>query len=240
MATIVSLPDDRDFSQNFSTELEAVRKHLLVMGGAVEKQVADALTALVQGDSDLALAVREREEGINDMEVAIDQEVACILARRHPAATDLRLVLACAKAATDLERIGDEAAKIARQALELIEQGESPRGYVEARHIGNHVGHMIQGSLNAFARLDANLALNVAKEDRAVDREYRAAAGNLATYMREDPSVINQLLSLMWVLRSMERIGDHARNIAEHVIYVVKGTDVRHLGVKQMKQQLFS
>ena len=161
------------------------------------------------------------------------------LARRQPAASDLRLVIACSKAATDLERIGDEAAKIARFAIKLCEQGEAPRGYIEARHIGNHVRQMVQDTLNAFARFDADLALAVAKEDKAVDREYKSATRELVTYMMEDPRSITRVLNIMWVLRSLERIGDHARNIAEYVIYLVKGTDVRHIGIKRIQEEVF-
>ncbi len=227
-------------SRQFSHDLEDLRSHLLAMGGAVERQVADALSTLVNGDSALASEIERRENTINSMEVAIDEEVARILARRQPAATDLRLVLACSKAATDLERIGDEAIRIARFATALVEKGESPRGYLEALHIGGHICQMIQDTLNAFARLDADLALNVALEDRAVDREYRAATKDLVTFMTEQPQSIEQVLNLMWILRAMERIGDYARNIAEHVIYLVKGRDVRHQELKQVKKELFS
>ncbi len=227
-------------SRQFSHDLEDLRSHLLAMGGAVERQVADALSTLVNGDSALASEIEQRENTINSMEVAIDEEVARILARRQPAATDLRLVLACSKAATDLERIGDEAIRIARFATALVEKGESSRGYLEAQHIGGHICQMIQDTLNAFARLDADLALNVALEDRAVDREYRAATKDLVTFMTEQPQFIEQVLNLMWILRAMERIGDYARNIAEHVIYLVKGRDVRHQELKQVKKELFS
>ncbi len=227
-------------SRQFSNDLEDLRRHLLTMGGAVERQVGDALTTLINGDSALALEVENRENTINSMEVAIDEEVARILARRQPAASDLRLVLACSKTATDLERIGDEAKKIAQFAIALSEKGESPCGYLEAQHIGGHICHMIQDILNAFARLDADLALNVALEDREVDREYRAATKELMTFMTKQPQTIAQMLNLMWILRAMERIGDYARNIAEHVIYLVKGRDVRHQELKQVKQELFS
>ena len=231
---------NQHISQQFNNELEELRSRLLAMGGVVEKQVSDSIQSLIDADSDLALSVRAKDEDVNFMEVSIDEEAARILARRQPAASDLRLVIACTKAATDLERIGDEAAKIAKFSMELVEKGEAPRGYIEARHIGTHVRKMVQDSLNAFARFDADLALSVAQEDKSVDREYRSAMRELVTYMMEDPRFITRVLNIMWVLRSLERIGDHARNIAEYVIYLVKGTDVRHIGLKRMKAEVFA
>ncbi len=226
-------------SQQFNNDLEELRSQLLGMGGEVEKQVADAIHALIEADSELARDVRERDDRVNQMEVAIDDECARILARRQPAASDLRLVIACSKAATDLERVGDEAAKIGRFTINLAEQGNSSHGYIEIRHIGSHVRKMVQDALNAFARFDAELALQVAKEDKSVDREYKTAMRELVTYMMEDPRAISRVLNIMWVLRSLERVGDHARNIAEHVIYLVKGTDVRHIGLKRMQEEVF-
>ena len=226
-------------SQQFNTELEELRNNLLSMGGQVEKQVSDAIEALISADSEAAMTVCEKDTDINYMEISIDEECSRILARRQPAASDLRLVLACTKASTDLERIGDEAAKIARFAISLSEQGEAPKGYIETRHIGNHVRQMVQDSLNAFARFDAELALSVAKEDKSVDREYKSATRELVTYMMEDPRSITRVLNIMWVLRSLERIGDHARNIAEYVIYLVKGKDVRHIGIKRIQEEVF-
>ncbi|MGY0218464.1 phosphate signaling complex protein PhoU [Endozoicomonadaceae bacterium StTr2] len=226
-------------SQQFNNDLEELRSQLLGMGGEVEKQVADAIHALIEADSELAQDVRERDSRINRMEVSVDDECARILARRQPAASDLRLVIACSKAATDLERIGDEASKIGRFTINLCEQGDSTHGYIEVRHISGHVRKMVQDALNAFARFDAELALQVAKEDKSVDREYKSAMRELVTYMMEDPRSISRVLNIMWVLRSLERVGDHARNIAEYVIYLVKGTDVRHLGLKRMQEEVF-
>ncbi len=226
-------------SQQFSAELEDLRNNLLAMGGQVEKQVSEAVESLITANSEQAQKVSEQDSDINFMEISIDEECTRILARRQPAATDLRLVIACSKASSDLERIGDEAAKIARFAIKLSEQGEAPRGYIETRHIGHHVRQMIQDALNAFARFDADMALTVAKEDKAVDREYQSATRELVTYMMEDPRSITRVLNIMWVLRSLERIGDHARNIAEYVIYLVKGTDVRHIGITRIQKEVF-
>ena len=226
-------------SQQFNAELEDLRNNLLAMGGQVEKQVSEAVESLTQADSQLAKAVSDKDTDINHMEIAIDEECARILARRQPAASDLRLVIACSKAANDLERIGDEAAKVARFAIQLCEQGEAPRGAAEIGAIGNHVRQMVQDVLNAFARFDADRALSVAKEDKAVDKEYKIANQELVEYMTENPSSISRILTVIWALRSLERVGDHARNIAEYVIYLVKGTDVRHLGVSRIQQEIF-
>jgi phosphate transport system protein len=218
-------------SQQFNAELEEVRSHLLAMGGLVEKQVNDAVTALIDADSGLAQQVRDVDAQINQMERSIDEECVRILARRQPAASDLRLIISISESVIDLERIGDEATKIAKRAIELCEDGEAPKGYVEIRHIGEQVRKMVQEALDAFARYDADLALSVAQYDKTVDREYKSALRELVTYMMEDPRSISRVLSVIWALRSLERIGDHARNIAELVIYLVRGTDVRHTGL---------
>jgi phosphate transport system protein len=225
-------------SQQFNAELEEVRSHLLAMGGLVEKQVNDAVTALIEADSGLAQQVREIDDQINQMERNIDEECVRILARRQPAASDLRLIISISKSVIDLERIGDESSKIAKRAILLSEEGESPRGYVEIRHIGDQVRKMVQDALDAFARFDAELALAVAQHDKTVDREYKTALRELVTYMMEDPRSISRVLNVIWVLRSLERIGDHARNIAELVIYLVRGTDVRHIGLTRMREEV--
>lgn len=225
-------------SAQFNAELEEVRSHLLAMGGLVEQQVGDALNALVEADSALARQVREIDEQINQMESNIDEDCLRILARRQPAAGDLRLIISISKSVIDLERIGDEASKIAKRALELCDSGEAPRGYVEVRHIGGQVRKMVQDALDAFARFDIEQALEVAQHDKVVDREYKTALRELVTYMMEDPRAISRVLSIIWVLRSLERIGDHARNIAELVIYLVRGTDVRHMGLARMQEEV--
>ena len=177
-------------SAQFNAELEEVRSHLLAMGGLVEKQVNDAVTALIEADSGLAQQVREIDDQINQMERNIDEECLRILARRQPAASDLRLIISISKSVIDLERIGDEATKIARRAIQLCEEGEAPRGYVEVRHIGDQVRNMVRDALDAFARFDADLALSVAQYDKIIDREYKTALRELATYMMEDPRSI--------------------------------------------------
>ncbi len=223
-------------SQQFNADLEEVKNNLLEMGGMVEKQLSDAIEAIITADSGLGALVREDDAAINAMEMQIDEECKRILARRQPAASDLRLVLSIIKAVNDLERIGDESAKIARLAIELTEQGESSKGYVEIRHIGEHVRRMVSMALDAFARYDIDAALTVAREDASVDLEYSSAMREMITYMIEDPRSITRVLNVMWALRALERVGDHAKNIAEHVIYLVKGTDVRHLGLDGLEK----
>ncbi len=223
-------------SQQFNADLEEIKNNLLEMGGMVEKQLSDAIEAIITADSGLGALVREDDAAINAMEMQIDDECKRILARRQPAASDLRLVLSIIKAVNDLERIGDESAKIARLAIELTEQGESSKGYVEIRHIGEHVRRMVSMALDAFARYDIDAALAVAREDASVDMEYSSAMREMITYMIEDPRSITRVLNVVWALRALERVGDHAKNIAEHVIYLVKGTDVRHLGLDGLEK----
>ncbi|MCD6060189.1 MAG: transcriptional regulator PhoU [Moraxellaceae bacterium] len=225
-------------SAQFNAELEEVRSHFLAMGGLVEKQVGDAITALLDANSRLAEEVQTNDQQINRMESQIDEELVRILARRQPAASDLRFIIAVGKSLTDLERVGDEAAKVARYALALVEEGESPRGYVEARHIGSQVRAMLHDALDAFARFDADLAFQVMQRDSEIDTEYKTAMRALMTYMMEDPRAISRVLNVMWVLRSLERIGDHARNISEQLIFLVKGADVRHTSYEQVRQRL--
>ncbi len=215
-------------SERFNTELEEIKNHLLEIGGKDEKQLSEAIDALVTRNIDVAEEIINRDHEVNQMEMRIDDECATILARRQPAASDLRLVVSVIKVNTDIERIGDEAAKIARQGIRLADEGASPTNYVEIRHIGSHVASMLHKALDAFARLDMELAVDVVKEDNDVDKEYGSAMRSLVTFMMEDQRNIGPILNEMWALRSLERIGDHAANIAEHVVYLVRGLDVRH------------
>jgi phosphate transport system protein len=227
-------------SAQFNEELDEVRSHFLAMGGLVEKQVTDAITCLLDADSTMAASVQDNDRRINQMESGIDEEIVRILARRQPAASDLRMIIAIGKSITDLERMGDEAAKIARAAQTLCEEGESPRGYLECRHIGNLVRKMIHETLDAFAHFDADQAFKVMKADAEIDLEFRTATRALVTYMMEDPRAISRVLSVMGVLRSLERVGDHARNISEQLIFLVKGADVRHATYEQVQKKLES
>jgi phosphate transport system protein len=227
-------------SQQFNQDLSEVRNKLLNMGGIVQRQVVDAVESLVKSDSALAETVRSKDQDVDALEMMIDEDCTQLIARRQPAASDLRLVISIIKMVADLERIGDEASKIAKMAIRLTEDGEAPRGYVEIRHISDHVNQMVNGALDAFARFDVDVALEIMKEDHAVDAEYKSAIRSLMTFMMEDPRSISQIHSVMWILRALERIGDHACNLAEHVIYIVKGKDVRHMPIKQAEQLLDS
>ncbi|MFT4615567.1 MAG: phosphate transport system protein [Bacteroidia bacterium] len=215
-------------SARFNSELESLRNNLLAMGGKVEAQVIKATDALMALDSGEAEAVVATDSDINQMEMAIDDECSTIIARRQPAASDLRLVVAVIKINTDLERIGDEAARVAKLTIRLAEDGVSPSKFVEVRHIGSLVADLLRRALDAFARLDVTQAVEVVRGDLEVDREYGSAMRSLVTFMMEDPRDIGAILNEMWALRSLERVGDHACNIAEQVVYLVQGLDVRH------------
>lgn len=225
-------------SRQYNADLEEVRSHILAMGGMVEKQVSDAVQALVEADSGLATEVISNEKQVNGMELRIDEECTRIIALRQPAASDLRLLVAATKANTDLERVGDEASKIAKMAIRMSEDGAIPRGYIEVRHIGSHVCIMLRNALDAFARFDVDMALAVVREDKSVDVEYESAMRLMVTFMMEDPRFIKRVLNVMWSLRALERIGDHARNIAEQVIYLVRGKDIRHLPLTTLEEDV--
>ncbi len=225
-------------SKKFNHEMDELKNHVLEMGGMVEQQVHNAVQSLIEADSALAENVCSSDKNVNKMEVSIDEECAKILALRQPAASDLRLVLTVLKVNTDLERIGDEASKVALHAIKLTESVQSSKGYVEVRHIGDHVKRMVSNALDAFARFDADAALAVAQQDKAVDLEYGSALRELVTFMMEDPRGISRALNIMWALRSLERIGDHSRNIAEHVIYLTHGKDIRHRGLRHIAEHI--
>ncbi|WP_300495265.1 phosphate signaling complex protein PhoU [uncultured Methylophaga sp.] len=223
-------------SQQFEKELQDIRSRVLAMGGMVEKQVSDAMEALVTGDADLARQVISGDEDVNKLDVSIDEECIQIIALRQPTASDLRLVTGILKTITDLERIGDEAARIARMALNLAEKDRPKKNYRELHALGQHVSGMLHNTLDAFARFDVDAALQVAHEDRQVDAEYESIMRQLMTYMMEDPRTISRVIDMMWSARSLERIGDHSRNVSEHIIYLVEGKDVRHLTVEKMEK----
>lgn len=227
-------------SHQFDSELEAIKSHVLAMGGLVERQIEDALVAIIDADSQRADEVIAREKQVNGLELSVDEEATRILVRRQPAASDLRLVLVITKAVGDLERVGDESKKIAKLALKLTEEGPAPRGYFELRHIGAAVHEMLHDALDAFTRLDVDAALEVVRRDKTVDQEYRSATRELVTYMMEDPRSISRVMNIMWALRSLERIGDHARNIAEYVFYMVKGKDMRHVALENVESTVKS
>lgn len=225
-------------SEEFNSELEALKTNLMTMGGLVEKQVSDAINGLLGGNAEMATRAVEADAQTNQWDIEIDELCTRIIARRQPTAGDLRMVIAINKASADLERIGDEATRIGKHAEMLLAEGESPAGYAETRHIGVLVRDMLNNSLTAFARYDTELAYQVAKKDREVDEEYTSAMRSLVTYMMEDPRSISRVLNIIWVLRSLERMGDHSRNICQHLIYLVKGVNVSHSSLKQMKKTI--
>ena len=222
-------------SKQFNDELEQIRTELLAMGGVVERQVHQSVEALLTADVQLAESALAIDVQTNAMELRIDERCTSIIARRQPAASDLRLIVSISKAVVDLERMGDEAVRICRQTIELNALGGSQHGFQEVRHIGNLVRTMVKDVLTAFARGDTDQALKVAKSDGAVDQEYRSAMRTLVSLMMEDPRSISSCLNVIWVLRSLERIGDHSRNMAEHIIYLVSGKNVRHQTINEMQ-----
>jgi phosphate transport system protein len=215
-------------SRRFNKELEGVRHSVMTMGGLVETQLTKSISAIVSGDSELGLKVASDDYKVNLLEVEIDEECSRILATRAPAAGDLRLIVAIIKTITDLERVGDEAEKIGFLASKLATMDRPPDSYRELKNLGNHVLHMLRGAMNAFARLDVRASYAVVREDELVDEEYDAISRQCITFMMEDPRSIKRSLNVTWAARALERIGDHAKNICEYVIYMVEGKDVRH------------
>jgi len=228
-------------SKQFDQDLEAIRSRMMQMGGLVEAHIRSAIAGYLDGDVTLIDQVIAGDTKVNDLELAIDNDLGQIIVRRQPAASDLRLILAASKIVTDLERIGDEATKIARMAKDLHNPAvvRSPK-LVAVNHISEVAIGMLRRSLDAFARLDAAAAARVAGEDAAIDEEFRAIIRQLITFMMEDPRTITQSLQLVWVAKAFERIGDHAKNIAEYVIYIVKGRDVRHIPLAELEREALS
>ena len=227
-------------SRRFNEDLESVRTKVLAMGGFVESQLAKAITSLIEGDSRLGESVALDDLKVNGMEVSIDEECSRILATRSPAAGDLRVIVAIIKTITDLERIGDEGEKIGLIASRLATMERPENKYREIKHLGRIVSEMVHQALDAFARMDAEGALRVARQDRVVDEEYESIHRQCITFMMEDPRTIRRALDVMWVVRSLERIGDHAKNICEYVIYMVHGKDVRHTRLEDVERDLMA
>ncbi|HEY0178941.1 MAG TPA: phosphate signaling complex protein PhoU [Dokdonella sp.] len=218
-------------SRQFNSEIEDVRRQVLAMGGLVEEQIAAAMHVLVERDAAAIAAILAREQQVNAAELAIDERCAYILARRQPAASDLRLVLSVVKMLADLERIGDEAKRIARMAEKLV--GEEGGGEVTAclAELGGHARGMLRGALDAFARFDEDLALEVLRRDHRLDELYRGLFATLVERMQREPEQIPLELDRLWCARSLERIGDRCKNLCEFVLYLVRGKDVRHSGL---------
>lgn len=222
----------------FNADLEQLRTSVLQMGGLVEEQLASAVLALVNGDTATAERVVLNDHRVNAMEVAIDEDCNRILATRAPAAGDLRLILAVIKTITDLERIGDEAEKIGYIGSRLATMERPADRYREIKHLGRVVEELVHDTLDAFARMDAEAAVAIVKRDRLVDEEYESIQRQCITFMMEDPRAIRRALDVLWVARAIERIGDHAKNICEYVIYMVHGKDVRHVRLEDVENEL--
>jgi phosphate transport system protein len=225
-------------SRRFNEDLEGVRNRVLQMGGFVEQQLTQAVAALIEGDSRLGEEVARGDHKVNAMEVTIDEECSRILATRAPAASDLRLIVAIIKTITDLERVGDEAEKIAYIASRLATMERPADRYREIKHLGRLAQQMVHDGLDAFARLDADAALRICREDRVLDDEFESIQRQCITFMMEDPRTIRRALDVVWVARALERIGDHAKNICEYVVYMVHGKDIRHTSLDDVEKEL--
>ncbi len=229
---------DQHISQQYNAVLDDLKTEFLEMGGIVEQQIIDSVKAITKLDTELAEKVLSIESKVDDREMALDDLCVQIIARRQPTASDLRLVMSISKATRDLERMGDEAKKIAQMAILISENGEMLDGFGELKNLGRRVQQVVSDTLTAFARYDVNTALQIAEEDKAIDEEYDIAMRVLITYMMENPRNISRAMNITWALRALERIGDHAENIAEHIIYLVKGLDVRHKTISEMEEEV--
>ncbi len=216
-------------SRRFDLELEGIRNRMLSMGGLVEAQVENGIRCLVESDSSLARKVVKRDRKVNRLEVEIDDSCVQILARRQPAAGDLRLVVAVIKTISELERVGDQAAKLGKMQLDLQERSLPGSVYRRLEHLGNRVLKILHRSLDAFARMDVDDAMQAAALDAEINAEFESLMRELMTHMMEDPRAIRSALRLSWSARALERIGDHAKNVCEYVVYLALGKDVRHL-----------
>jgi phosphate transport system protein len=225
-------------SKQYDTDLDTLRSRVLQMGGLVESQILAAIEGFSTGKMELLETVIETELRVNGYEVSIDTDCSHIIVRRQPAATDLRLIMAVSKTVTDLERIGDEAEKIARMSKQIHEHERlKVQRFGQIRHVGNIAVQMLRQALDAFARLDAEQAARVVREDITIDDEFRSIVRQLITFMMEDPRTISSALEILWIAKAIERIGDHAKNVAENVIYIVKGTDVRHTRFEDLERE---
>jgi phosphate transport system protein len=224
--------------KQFDVDLESLRSRMLQMGGLVESQILAAIDGFYNGNLQALDQVIENDRRVNGFEVSIDNECSHIIARRQPAAGDLRMILGVGKAVTDLERVGDEAKKIAVVSRQIHESGrlQIPR-LADIRRAGGIVVGMLRKALDAFARLDAVAAAEVIRDDAAIDEAFRGMMRQLITFMMEDPRTISTAFEIVWVARSLERMGDHSKNVAEQVIYIVKGTDVRHTSFVDVERE---
>ncbi len=230
---------DKHLSTQFDTELSSVSSRVMEMGGLVEAQVQQAVQALGQFNAEVARGVIALEKRVNDMDIELDHEIASIIGRRQPTARDLRLLMAIAKAVANLERAGDEAEKMARMVLSIIQSG-APRTLPasELRTAADLAAGQLRKALDAFARLDVVTAVAILREDDLIDKEFDSFVRVLITYMMEDARTISSSLDLLFLAKAIERVGDHAKNIAELIIYIVKGADIRHASIEEIEAVL--
>ena len=226
----------KHISSQFDTELNAISTRVMEMGGLVEVQLLDAIKALANMDSEIAQSVIDREVEVNDFELELDRDISSIIGRRQPTARDLRLLMAMARTTGNLERAGDEVTKMARMVKSIIASGDARSLPIsELRTASDLASQLLRKSLDAIARLDVHMALTIIKEDDLIDREYNGFLRKLMTYIMEDARTISPSLNLLFLAKAVERVGDHAKNIAESTIYVVKGEDVRHASVESVE-----
>ena len=231
---------DQHISRQFNQELENLRQKMMAMGGMVEDMLRQAVLALVESDTALAQRVIDNDDQVNQIEKTLDEECTLIIARRQPAASDLRLVFAIIKAISDLERIGDEAEKIARWAISLADYQRPRNDYRELELLGHTVLDMLRQSLDGFARMSPEVAIELKRQDKKVDQEYETIFRQYYSYMMEDPRHIRRVLDALLVAKSMERIGDHCKNLGEYVFYLVRGQDLRHESAQEFVRTLDS
>lgn len=224
-------------AKQFDVDLGNIRTRVLQLGGLVEKQIVQAMAALEAGDIGLADQVIEQDHQVNRSEVELDEACTHIIARRQPTASDLRTIMMVVKTITDLERIGDEAKKIAKKARSLHTADTSFRPRVPLQHAAALALDMLRKALDAFARTDATAAAQIARQDQEVDAEFKAIMRQLITFMMEDPRTITPALDVLFIAKSIERIGDHAKNLSEYVVYMAKGRDVRHIGLEAIERE---
>jgi phosphate transport system protein len=235
------MSENQHLSSQFDADLDAVCTRVLYMGGLVERQINQAIEGMSNGDLDLLTRVSNGDHEVNALEVEVDQACSQIIAKRQPAARDLRLLMAIIKTITDLERAGDEADKIARMARRMHTREGAPQLRIaDLRRSAEDAVDMLRRALDAFARLDTAAAAKIAREDRAIDDQFRAILRQLITFVMEDPRTISMALEIVFIAKAIERIGDHAKNIGEYVIYIVKGTDVRHVTLEALEREALS
>lgn len=230
---------DKHLSSQFDASLNMLSTNLLEMGGVVERQITRCLSLLDAYDPALVEDIRASERELNALEIEIDEEIHRVIARRQPAARDLRLLMAMSKCVTNLERMGDEARKISKRMRRIDEHGGTPPiSLAELKKCGELASTILHRVLDAFARMDAVAAAQIVRDDKAIDEEFRAFVRKLVTYMMEDPRTISAGLDFLFIAKAIERIGDHAKNIAEFIIYIVKGTDVRHISREDLQRKV--